>query len=159
MQTTNFPLIGRESTRRRNADIIRRFAMARAAAAPGGVPGRREMLRRVRRLAPAAYFVSFRSALDRLTELRTNPELAARRGKVAYWQELADKVEAERASGRSQLTMEQALLRVLAAGRPSSDCLSDSYLWRIYSDHISHSFTQSNSHTRTNTRRHNADNY
>lgn len=121
----------RETTRLRNADIIRRFARVHAKAAPGEALSRAELLCRVRREPPGGYYVTFRHALGRLQELRRDPDGAASHAKSPYWAELAAKVDSERASGPS-LTPGQALARVLASERPSADCLSDSYLWRIY---------------------------
>lgn len=136
MQTITYHDTGeRESTRLRNADIIRRFRRAMAATEPGEPIGRAELLRRVRKEPPGGYYVAYRHALARIEELRTRPRRAAGRGKRDYWSELAAKVDTELASS-PRLNLGQALARVLAWGRPSTDGLSDSYLWRIYLNHL-----------------------
>lgn len=123
----------RDTTRERNADIMRRFDRAAKLLSAQGAVSREELLRLVSSNPPGGYYVSFRHALRRIEMLRTAPQSTLRWGKRAYWLELAARVERQ-LQRHPSLNRSQALARVLAAGRPSTDCLTDEYLWRIYTD-------------------------
>lgn len=114
----------------RNRDFVRRCYDAMRDCPRGSLIDIKEIVKAAAERAPGGYNVSFRHAQKCLNELEKHPDVAKTRRKYEFWKELEERVTVEMAGGR--LTKGEALARVLASSKPTRDCLSESYMRRLF---------------------------